>query len=180
MWPQSLTHFSLFCLLSRPALGLVPALALTLRPTETIPPGIIRTTEAALGATTEAIGGLTTTAAETEATTNEAITRTGAAEEGAAAMAIRQTGRVEEEVEGAGTIVTMTRITTHTAPRGGAHAHAHQGSAQVAAAAHATLTALLQGGHDAPGAPATPHGLALGHHVTVAAKERARRTEKTS
>lgn len=151
----------LFSLLFYPVLGLVPALVLTLRPTEIIPPGTIRTTEEDLEATTGATGGPTTTVEETEAITHVAITRTGEA----AAMATRPIGRVVAE---AGMIATMIRTTTHTAPGGGAHAHLR--SAQAAGAAPATLTARLRGDLDAPGAPATPHVPGPHHHVIVAAR----------
>ena len=119
-----------------------------------------------------ATGGPSTTVVETEAITNAAITRTG---EEVAAMATSPIGRVVvvvvvEEEEEAGTIATMTRTTTHTAPGGGAHVHAHLRSAQAAGVAPATLTARLQGGLDAPGAPATPHGPGLLHHVIAAAR----------
>lgn len=151
-----------FSLLFYPVLGLVPALVLTLRPTEIIPPETIRTTEEGLEATTGATGGPTTTVEETEAITHAVITRTG---EEAAAMATRPIGRVVAE---AGMIATMTRTTTHTAPGGGAPAHLR--SAQAAGAAPATLTARLQGDLDAPGAPATPHIPGPHHHVIVAAR----------
>lgn len=144
--------------------GLVPALALTLRPTETIPPETIRTTEGASEATTEATEGRTTTAAETEATTSAAITKTGEVE---VVMAISLTGRAVEE---AGMIARTT------APEGAALAPAHQESVQVAAAALATPIAPHPEDLDALSAPATPHGPALGHRVTVAV--RARRAPK--
>ena len=118
-----------------------------------------------------ATGGPSTTVVETEAITNAAITRTG---EEVAAMATSPIGRVVVVVvvveEEAGTIATMTRTTTHTAPGGGAHVHAHLRSAQAAGVAPATLTARLQGGLDAPGTPATPHGPGLLHHVIAAAR----------
>lgn len=151
-------------------LGLVPALVLTLRPTETIPPGTIRTTEVGSEATTVATGGPTTTVEEIEAITSVAITRTG---EEVVAMATSPTGRgvVEVVVVEAGTIATMTRTTTRTAPGGGVHAHLR--SAQVAAAAPATLTARLRpdlNALGAPGAPATPRVPVQLHHVIVAAR----------
>lgn len=135
----NLIFFYIF--LSCPALGLVLALGLTLRPIETIPPGTTRTTEVGSEATTGATGGPTTTEEETEAITSAAITRTG---EGAA-TATSPIGRVvaveegEEEAEEAGTIATRT--TTHTAP--GEGARAHQRSAQAPEAALATRTAHL-------------------------------------
>lgn len=145
-------------------LGPVPALALTLRPTETIQPGTIRTTEVGSEATTEATGGPSTTVAETEAITNVVITRTG---EEAEAMAIRPIGRVVVVVE-AGTIATMTRTTMHTAPGGGAHAPAHLRSVQAAGAAPTALTARLRGDLVTLGSRATPHGPGP-HHPTIAA-----------
>lgn len=156
-------------------LGLVPVLVLTLRPTETIPAGTIRTTEVGSEATTEATGGLITIVAETEATTNAVITRTGAA-----AMAIRPIGRVVVVVVvvEAGTIVTTTRTTTHTAPGGGAQDHARPRSAQAAGAAPTTPTALLQEGLDAQGAPATLRGPGP-HHLAIAAA-RAPKMQRTS
>lgn len=147
-------------------LGLVPALVLTLRPTETIPPGTIRTTEVGSEATTEATGGPTTTVGEIEAITSVAITRTG---EEVVAMATSPTGRAV--VVEAGTIATMIRTTTRIAPGGGVHAHPR--SAQVAAAAPATPTARLRGDLNAlgaPGAPATPRVPVHRHHVIVAAR----------
>lgn len=164
-FPSITLFFCLFSLLSHPVLGLVPALVLILRPTETIPPGTIRTTEVGSEATTAATEGPTTTAAETEAITNVAITRTGEEE---AAMAIRPIGRVAAEA--AGTIATMTRTTTHTAPGGDAHAPAHLGSARAAGAAPATLTARLRGDLGVPGAPATPRGPDPHHHVIAPAR----------
>lgn len=118
-------------------------------------------------ATTEATGGPTTTVEETEAITNAVITRTGEGEEEVAAMATRPIGKVVVVVE-VGTIGTMTRTTTHTAPGGGAHAHL--GSAQAAAAALAALNARLPGNLGAPGAPATPRVPSLHHHVIAAAR----------
>lgn len=133
-------------------------------------------------ATTEATAGLSTTAAETEAITHAAITRTG---EEAGAMAISLIGRVVvvvvTEVEEAGTTATMTRTTTHTAPGGGAPALAHPENAQAAGAAPATPTARLRGDLDAPGAPATPRGPGPHRHVIAAARaSRAPRTARTS
>lgn len=165
-----ITTFFLLPFLALPVLGLVPALVHTLRPTEAIPLGTIRTTEVVSGATTGATGGRTITEEETEATTSGVITRTEE-EEVVAAMATRPTGRVavavvvEVEVE-AGTNATMTRTTT--APEGGAPAHPR--SAQAVAAALATLTARLRVILNAPGVPATllapdPHP-----HVIAAAK----------
>lgn len=154
---------------SHPVLGLVPALVHTLRPTETILAGTIRTTEVASGATTEATGGPTTTAAETEAITNVVITRTG--EEEAEAMAIRPIGRVVAAEE-AGTIATMTRTTTLTAPGGGAlvPAPAHRRSTRAAAAVPTTLTARLRADLDAPDAPATPLGPGRPPHAIAATR----------
>lgn len=143
-------------------LGLVPALVLILRPTETILPGTIRITEVGSEGTTEATEDPTTTVAETEAISSAAITRTG---EEAAAMAIRPIGRVVVE---AGTIDTMTRTTTRTAPGGDAHAHAHRRSAQAVGAAPTTLTARLRGDLDALDAPATPPGPGPHHHAIAA------------
>lgn len=152
-------------------LGLVPALALTLRPTETILPGTIRTTEVVSEATTEATGGPSTTVAETEAFTHAAITRTG---EEAAAMAISPIGRaavvVVVVVEEAGMIATMTKTTTHIAPGEGGHAPARPKSAQAAGAAPATLTARLHEDLDTLGAPATHHGPGPHHHAIAAAR----------
>lgn len=150
-------------------LGLVPALALTLRPTETILPGTIRTTEVVSEATTEATGGPSTTVAETEAFTHAAITRTG---EEAVAMAISPIGRgvVVVVVEEAGMIATMTKTTTHIAPGEGGHAPAHPKSAQAAGAAPATLTAHLHEDLDTLGAPATHHGPGPHHHAIAAAR----------
>lgn len=121
-------------------LGLAPAPALTLRPTEPILPETIRTTEAGSEATTEDIADHTTTAAEAVAITNAAITRTG---EEVGAMATSPTGRVVAEAA-AGTIAAMTRTITRTVPGGGAHAHARLRSAQSAVAAPASPTAHLQ------------------------------------
>lgn len=144
--------------------GLAPALVHTLRPTETILAGTIRTTEVASGATTEATGGPTTTAAETEAITNAVTTRTG---EEAAAMVIRLIGKVAVE---AGTTATMTRTTTHIVPGGAARAPAHLRSARAAAVAPTTLTARLRGDLDVPGAPATPLGPGPPPHAIAAAR----------
>lgn len=150
-------------------LGLVPALALTLRPTETILPGTIRTTEVVSEATTEATGGPSTTVAETEAFTHAAITRTG---EEAVAMAISPIGRgvVVVVVEEAGMIATMTKTTTHIAPGEGGHAPARPKSAQAAGAAPATLTARLHEDLDTLGAPATHHGPGPHHHAIAAVR----------
>lgn len=139
------------------ALGLVPALAPTPRPTGTTPPGTIRTTEGASGATTAATGGRSTTGAGTAATTREAITRTEAED-----TTTSPTGRVEaaaEEVEEeaageAGTTAATTRTTT--APAGGAHAPARPRSGRAVAAALATPTARRRAD---PGTPSTPASL---------------------
>lgn len=56
----------------------------------------------------------------------------------------------------AGTIVTMTKITT--ALEGGAHAPARPRSDRAAVAALATLTNRHQADPGAPGTQATPHG----------------------
>lgn len=161
--------FNIF--LCRPALGLVLALGLTLRPIETIPPGTTRTTEVGSEATTGATGGPTTTAEETEAITSAAITRTG----GEAATATSPIGRVvaveeeggeEEEVEEEAGMIAIRTI-THTAP--GEGARAHQRSAQAPEAALATRTAHLLWNPDVPGAPATPHAPGPPHRATVVA-----------
>lgn len=169
MRPHDLSNIiSLLSFLSHPVPGLVPALVLTLRPTETILPGTIRTTEVGSEATTEATGGRSTTVAETEAITNVAITRTE--EEEAAAMATRPIGRAAVAAVEAGTIATMTRTTTHTARGGGAHAPAHLKSVQAAGAVPATLTAHLRGDLGAPGTPASPRGPGPHRHVIAAAR----------
>lgn len=90
-------------------------------------------------------------------------------------MAIRPIGRVAVE---AGTIVTTTRTTTHTAPGGGARGHARPRSAQAVGAAPATPTALPQESLDAQGAPATLHDPGP-HHLAIAAA-RAPKMQRTS
>lgn len=165
---------------SLPAPGLAPALAHTLRPTETILPGTIRTTEEGSEATTEASGGPTTTVPETEAITHAAITRTG--EE--AATAISPTGRAVVVVAAAvvavaavavaaveaGTIATTTRTTMRTAPGGAAHAPARPRSARAAGAAPTTPTARPRGDLGAPSTPATPRGPGPRRRIMAAAR----------
>lgn len=179
---------SLSPLLFYSALGLVPVLARTLRPIETILLGTIRTTEVASEVTTEATVGRTTTEVEAEAITNVAITKTEVEE----VMAIRVIGRVavvvvvEEEVAvvaaaAAGMIGIMTRTTILTAPGGAAHAPVHPGSARAAGAAPATLIVRLLDDPAILGAPATPLGPAPHPHATAAARESpATRMLKTS
>lgn len=116
------------------------------------------------GATIEVTGGRTTTEAEAEVIINEAITRIEEEEEAAVAMVTRATGRVAVE---AGTIATMTRTATHTAPGGDAHAPAHPKSAQAVAAAPTALTAHLQGD---PDAPATHLGPVPHPHIIAATR----------
>lgn len=186
---NSFSHVS--PLLSPPSfysvLGLVPVLARTLRPIETILLGTIRTTEVASEVTTEATVGRTTTEVEAEAITNAAITKTEVEE----VMAIRVIGRVVvvvEEVEevavvagAAGMIGIMTRTTILTAPGGAAHAPVHPGSARAAGAAPATLIVRLLDDPAILGAPATPLGPAPHPHATAAARESpATRMLKTS
>lgn len=187
---NSFSHVS--PLLSPPSfysvLGLVPVLARTLRPIETILLGTIRTTEVASEVTTEATVGRTTTEVEAEAITNAAITKTEVEE----VMAIRVIGRVvvvvEEEVAvvaavagAAGMIGIMTRTTILTAPGGAAHAPVHPGSARAAGAAPATLIVRLLDDPAILGAPATPLGPAPHPHATAAARESpATRMLKTS
>lgn len=185
---NSFSHVS--PLLSPPSfysvLGLVPVLARTLRPIETILLGTIRTTEVASEVTTEATVGRTTTEVEAEAITNAAITKTEVEE----VMAIRVIGRVVvvvvvEEVAvvagAAGMIGIMTRTTILTAPGGAAHAPVHPGSARAAGAAPATLIVRLLDDPAILGAPATPLGPAPHPHATAAARESpATRMLKTS
>lgn len=188
---NSFSHVS--PLLSPPSfysvLGLVPVLARTLRPIETILLGTIRTTEVASEVTTEATVGRTTTEVEAEAITNAAITKTEVEE----VMAIRVIGRVvvvvvvaEEEVAAvvagaAGMIGIMTRTTILTAPGGAAHVPVHPGSARAAGAAPATLIVRLLDDPAILGAPATPLGPAPHPHATAAARESpATRMLKTS
>lgn len=163
IFPSSVVSLFLFCCHS--VLGLVPVLIPHL--TETILPGITRTTEVGSEATTGATGDPTTTVEETEAITNAVITRTGEEEEAMATNPIGKAVVAAAAVE-VGMIDTMTRTTTHTALGGGAHAHLRSG--QAAAAVPVTLTARLQGNLGAPGAPATPRVPVLHHHVIAAAR----------
>lgn len=156
----------IFSVFSLPVRGLVPALVHTLRPTETIPAGTIRTTGEVSGVTTEVTGGRTITEEEIEATTSEVITRTEEEEEVvAAAMATKPTGKV---VVGAGMIGTMTRNTTRTAPGGGAPAPVRPRSARGVAVAPASRTAHPQAVLGAPSAQAARLGPRP--HVTAAAR----------
>lgn len=154
--------FFFLSLFSRPAPGLVPALVPTL-PTETTHLGTTRTTEGATGATTAATDARSTIEAGTVATTSVVITRTeGEVEDtttsptGRVVVVAAAVVAVAAAVVEAGTIVTMTKITT--ALEGGAHAPARPRSDRAAVAALATLTNRHQADPGAPGTQATPHG----------------------